>query len=87
MTRLTMPWPMRSTLAGTAGTATMTAAYATERRLRQNHRGSLDYDDSIVPGKIVASIMHVSKVTDREDDEIGLGEMTGRSRNRNGAHP
>jgi uncharacterized membrane protein YagU involved in acid resistance len=50
----------------------MTAAYATERRLRHNHRGSLDYDDSLVPGKIVASIMHLGKVTDREDNEIGL---------------
>ena len=72
MTKLTIPWPIRSTLAGTAGTATMTAAYATERRLRQNHRGSLDYDDSLVPGKIVASIMHLGQVTDKEDNEIGL---------------
>ena len=45
----------------------MTAAYATERRLPHNHRGSLDYDDSLVPGKIVASIMHLGKVTDKED--------------------
>jgi hypothetical protein len=72
MTKLTIPWPIRSTLAGTAGTATMTAAYATERRLRHDHRGPLDYDDSLVPGKIVASIMHLGKVTDREDNEIGL---------------
>ena len=27
-------WPVRSVLAGAAGTATMTAAYACERRLR-----------------------------------------------------
>ena len=72
MTRLTIPWPIRSTLAGTAGTATMTAAYATERRLRHDRRGPLDYDDSLVPGKIVASIMHLGKVTDKEDNEIGL---------------
>ena len=72
MKRLTIPWPIRSTLAGTAGTATMTAAYATERRLRHDHRGSLDYDDSLVPGRIVASIMHLCKVTDKEDNEIGL---------------
>ena len=71
MTRL-IPWPIRSTLAGTAGTATMTLAYEAERRLRQNHRGPLDYDDSLVPGKIVASIMHLGRVTDREDNEIGL---------------
>ena len=72
MTTLKIPWPIRSTLAGTAGTATMTAAYATERRLRRNHRGPLDYDDSLVPGKIVASIMHLGKVTAKEDNELGL---------------
>jgi hypothetical protein len=72
MTRLTIPWPIRSTLAGTAGTATMTAAYETERRLRHDHHGQLDYDDSLVPGKIVVSIMHLGKVTDKEDNEIGL---------------
>lgn len=72
MTRSTIPWPIRSVLGGTAGTATMTLAYETERRLRHNHRGQLDYDDSLVPGKIVASIMHLGKVTDKEDNEIGL---------------
>jgi hypothetical protein len=48
-----LPWPIRSVLAGTAGTATMTLAYAAERRLRPNVHGPLDYDDSLVPGKIV----------------------------------
>jgi hypothetical protein len=46
MTRLTIPWPIRGVLGGTAGTATMTLAYETERRLRHNHQGQLDYDDS-----------------------------------------
>jgi hypothetical protein len=55
-----------------AGTGTMTLAYAAERRLRRGHRGPLDYDDSLVPGKIVASIMHLGHVTDRGDDELGL---------------
>jgi hypothetical protein len=50
----------------------MTLGYDTERRLRHNHHGPLDYDDSLVPGKIVVSIMHLGKVTDREDSEIGL---------------
>lgn len=68
----TIPWPVRSVVAGTAGTAAMTLAYATERRLRRNHRGSLDYDDSLVPGQIVASIMHLGHVTDREENELGL---------------
>jgi len=67
-----LPWPVRSILAGSAGTAALTLAYATERRLRPRHRGPLDYDDSLVPGQIVASIMHLPHVTDREDDELGL---------------
>jgi hypothetical protein len=66
------PWPLRSVLAGTAGTAAMTLAYGAERRLRPAHTGPLDYDDSLVPGKIVANIMHLSRVTDREDEELGL---------------
>jgi hypothetical protein len=72
MTRSTIPWPIRGVLGGTAGTATMTLAYETERRLRHNHHGPLDYDDSLVPGKIVVSIMHLGKVTDKADNEIGL---------------
>lgn len=67
-----IPWPVRSVFAGTAGTAAMTLEYETERRIRRNHRGPLDYDDSLVPGKIVASIMHLGRVTDREDNELGL---------------
>ena len=66
------PWPLRSVLAGTAGTAAMTLAYGTERRLRPAHAGALDYDDGLVPGKIVANIMHLSRVTDRGDEELGL---------------
>ena len=46
-------------MAGTAGTAALTLAYMAERRLRPSHRGPLDYDDSLVPGQIVASIMHL----------------------------
>jgi len=66
------PWPIRSVAAGVAGTATMTLAYATERRLRRSRNTPLDYDDSLVPGKIVAGIMHLPHVTDREDNELGL---------------
>ena len=44
-------------IAGAAGTTTMTLAYAAERRLRKSHHGRLDYDDSLVPGQIVASVM------------------------------
>jgi hypothetical protein len=66
------PWPVRSIAAGAAGTATLTLAYATERRLRRSQHGPLDYDDSLVPGQIVASVMHLPHVTDREDRELGL---------------
>ena len=72
MAGLTIPWPVRGVLAGTAGTTAMTFTYAAERRLRPMHRGPLDYDDSLVPGQIVASIMHLGHVTDREDNELGL---------------
>src|SRR3954463_12936671 len=70
--RMRVPWPVRSVIAGTAGTTTMTLTYAAERRLRPRRAGPLDYDDSLVPGQIVASIMHLPHVTDREDHELGL---------------
>jgi hypothetical protein len=41
----------------------MTLAYATERHMRPHTHGPLDYDDSLVPGEIVAGIMHLSNVT------------------------
>src|SRR5438270_7323733 len=72
MSRANLPWPVRSVLAGAAGTATMTVAYTAERRLRRHRRGPLDYDDSLVPGKIVASILHLHQVTAREDQDLGL---------------
>jgi hypothetical protein len=70
--RTKIPWPVRSTLAGTAGTTAMTLAYAAERRLRDNPSGPLDYDDSLVPGQIVAGIMHLGHVTARDENELGL---------------
>ncbi|HEY6397291.1 MAG TPA: hypothetical protein VIX82_07535 [Solirubrobacteraceae bacterium] len=69
MKRLGVPWPIRSIV---AGTATLTLAYASERRLRSTHRGPLDYDDSLVPGQIVAGVMHLSHVTAREANDLGL---------------
>lgn len=66
-----LPWPIRSILAGTAGTATLTLAYKLEHRLR--HTGQpLDYDDSVVPGEIVASVLRLDHVTGREENELGL---------------
>jgi len=67
-----LPWLARSVLAGAAGTTAMTLAYATERRLRSRVKGPLDYDDSLVPGQIVASIMHLPHVTARDENELGL---------------
>jgi hypothetical protein len=69
---LRAPWPVRSIAAGAAGTATLTLAYAAERHLRRRHQGPLDYDDGLVPGKIVAAVMHLPHVTDREEHELGL---------------
>jgi hypothetical protein len=66
------PWPVRSVAAGTAGTAAMTLFYDIERRVRRRHQGPLDDDDSLVPGKIVASIMHLPAVTAREDWDLGM---------------
>ena len=68
---MAIAWPLRSVLAGTAGTATMTLAYAAERRMRPRVHQPLDYDDSLVPGQIVASFMHLPHVTAREDHELG----------------
>ncbi len=70
-TRRGMPWPVRSVIAGVAGTAAMTLAYKSEHRLRPKVSGSLDYDDSLVPGQIVASVLHLGSVTDRTDAELG----------------
>ena len=67
-----LAWPIRSVLAGASGTATMSLAYAAERRLRSRARGALDYDDGLVPGQIVASIMHLPHVTARDERDLGL---------------
>ena len=48
----------------------MTLAYATEHRLRPTFRGVLDYDDSLIPGKIVANVLRLGDVTDKEDAEL-----------------
>ncbi len=67
-----LAWPIRSVLAGTAGTAALSLAYKLEHRLRPRVRGPLDYDDSLVPGEIVANILHLPHVTGREENELGL---------------
>jgi hypothetical protein len=67
-----LPWPVRSVIAGAAGTAAMTLAYGTERRLRSRVEGPLDYDDSLVPGQIVGSVLHLPDVTAKDEQELGL---------------
>ena len=71
MRRSGIPWPVRSVIAGAAGTAAMTLAYATEHRLRPAVTGSLDYDDSLIPGQIVASVLRLGDVSDKGDAELG----------------
>ena len=66
-----LPWPVGAVVAGAAGTAALTLAYRTEHRLRPRVARPLDYDDSIVPGEIVANVLHLPSVTAREEGELG----------------
>jgi hypothetical protein len=66
-----IPWPIRSIVAGAAGTASMTLAYEAERRLRPRVTRPLDYDDSLVPGRIVASVLQLAAATEREEQQLG----------------
>jgi hypothetical protein len=66
-----LAWPIRSVIAGFAGTGAMALAYRTEHALRPSVHGQLDYDDSIVPGEIVACVLRLYDVTDRGDAELG----------------
>src|SRR3954470_15931797 len=68
---MTVSWPIRSVLAGTAGPRPLTLAYAAKRPARRA-RARLDYDAGLVPGQIVASVMHLPHVTSRDERELGL---------------
>jgi hypothetical protein len=48
----------------------LTLSYIAEHRVRDAN-GSLDYDDSDVPGQIVASILHISRPSEDEERELG----------------
>ena len=72
MPRVKLPWPVRSVVGGVAGTAALTLAYELERRLRARRKGPLDYDDSLVPGQIVASVLRLGPVTNRDERDLGL---------------
>ncbi len=67
-----MPWPVRSLVAGVAGTAALSAAYYVDRRLSSPGEGPLDYDDSLVPGQIACSVLDLRHVTARDEQELGL---------------
>jgi hypothetical protein len=69
--RSILRWAVGGVAAGAAGTAALSLAYAGERRLR-HHEGPLDYDDSLVPGRIVASVLSLPSVTDREAAQLGM---------------
>jgi hypothetical protein len=58
-------------LAGSAGTAVLSACYVVLDRMHSSS-GPADYDDSLVPGQIVAGILHLPSVTDREEEDLGL---------------
>ncbi len=49
----------------------LSGCYVVADRLRSSS-GPADYDDSLVPGQIVASILHLPSVSDREEEELGL---------------
>jgi hypothetical protein len=66
-----LPWPIRSAVAGSAGTAALTLSYAAERQLRPYRDGPLDYDDSLVPGQIVAEMLHLPRLTAPEYRKLG----------------
>lgn len=69
-------WPLRAVIAGAAGTAVLTLSYEAERRLLHSTR-ALDYDDSLVPGRIVAGILHLGNLTDEQDAALGMALRRG----------
>lgn len=66
-----LSWAVRGTAAGAVGTAAMTAAYKLEHRVRRTLT-DLDYDDSEVPGEIVAGFLRLGELTPIQDRRLGL---------------
>lgn len=62
----------RGVLAGLAGTAAMTAGYATERRVRRTVTGPLDYDDGRVPAEAAARVLAWSSPGPRASRLLGF---------------
>ena len=65
---------LRGVIAGGVATATMTAAYAAERRMRRSTVGvnPMDYDDGVIPGQIVLHILHLPDLGASEETTAGL---------------
>jgi hypothetical protein len=69
-------WPLRAVIAGAAGTAVLTLSYEAERRILHSTK-ALDYDDSLVPGRIVAGILHLDNLTDTDNAKLGMALRRG----------
>jgi hypothetical protein len=69
---MSLPWPLCSLIAGAVGTGALSLSYVIEHRLQPGAKGPVDYDDSLVPGQIVATIMDLRHVTARDEKELGL---------------
>ncbi len=65
---------LRGVIAGGVATATMTAAYALERRVRRAtpDLGPMDYDDGVIPGQIVLHLLHLPDLGASEETRAGL---------------
>ena len=65
---------LRGVISGAVATATMTAAYALERRVRRATPGlgPMDYDDGVIPGEIVLHILHLPDLGASEETRAGL---------------
>jgi uncharacterized membrane protein YagU involved in acid resistance len=68
--RGSLPWPVRSVVAGFAGTAAMVLAYRVGHDLRPRVDGPLDYDDSLGPGQIVAKVLGMGEVSEATQAEL-----------------
>ena len=65
---------LRGVIAGGVATATMTAAYTLERRVRRATPGlgAMDYDDGVIPGEIVLHILHLPDLGASDETRAGL---------------
>ena len=59
-------------LAGLVATTAMNVGYWTERRIRRNVEGPLDYDDTNVPALIAAKVLRRSDLSDDASFRLGL---------------